>query len=72
MAWILAVVVAVLVGFLVGRSQGGATSDWMGLSIGLLVVIVGAAGVAFGRRAAAPVVVLDAALLERLRERDKS
>jgi carbon monoxide dehydrogenase subunit G len=66
-AWILAVVVAFLVGFLVGRSQGVATgSDWAGISIGLLVVIVAAAGFEFGRRAAAPVLMLDPALLARL------
>lgn len=72
MAWILAVVVAALVGFLIGRGQGGTGSDWMGLAIGLLVVIVAAAGFEFGRRAAAPVLTLDAALLARLREGDRS
>ena len=66
-AWILAVVVAALVGFLIGRGQGdGGGSDWMGLAIGLLLVIVAAAGFEYGRRTAAPQVVLDAALLERL------
>jgi carbon monoxide dehydrogenase subunit G len=72
-AWSLALAVAALVGFLVGRGQGaigpgGIGSDWMGLSIGLLVVIVAAAGFEFGRRTAAPIVVLDAALLARLTE----
>jgi hypothetical protein len=38
----------------------------MGLSIGLLVIIVAAAGFEYGRRAAAPVVMLDPALLSRL------
>jgi carbon monoxide dehydrogenase subunit G len=66
MAWVLALVVAALTGFLIGRGQGGGGSDWMGLSIGLLVVIVAAAGFEFGRRAAAPVVMLDPALLARL------
>ncbi len=65
-AWILAVVVAALTGFLVGRGQGDG-SDWMGLSIGLLVVIVAAAGFEFGRRSA-PVVALDPALLAKLVE----
>ena len=65
-AWILTVVVATLVGFLVGRGQGDG-SDWMGLSIGLLVVIVAAAGFEFGRRSA-PILVLDPALLARLVE----
>jgi carbon monoxide dehydrogenase subunit G len=67
MAWVLALVVAALAGFLIGRGQDGAAgSDWMGLAIGLLVVIVAAAGFEFGRRAAAPVVMLDAAALARL------
>jgi hypothetical protein len=65
--WILAVVVAALVGFMVGRGQGvAAGSDWVGLSIGLLVVVVAGAGVEFGRRIAAPVLALDAELLARL------
>jgi hypothetical protein len=56
-----------LVGFLVGRGQGAAAaSDWAGLSIGLLVVIVGAAGVEFGRRTAASVVMLDSEMVARL------
>lgn len=71
MAWILALVVASLVGYLVGHGQGGAGSDWMGLAIGLLVVVVAAAGFEFGRRAAAPVVMLDPALLKRLVEEAK-
>jgi carbon monoxide dehydrogenase subunit G len=71
-AWILALVVAALVGFLIGRGQSGVGgSDWMGLAIGLLIVIVAAAGFEFGRRTAAPYVVLDAALLQRLLRGDK-
>lgn len=70
-AWILALCVAALVGYLVGHAQGGGGSDWMGLAIGLLVVIVAAAGFEFGRRAAAPVVMLDPALLARLGEEAK-
>jgi hypothetical protein len=65
-AWILALVVAALVGFLVGRGQSTGGSDWMGLAIGLLVVIVAAAGFEFGRRTAAPQIILDEALLRRL------
>ena len=72
-AWILALAVTALVGFLVGRGQsdtGG--SDWMGLAIGLLVVIVAAAGFEFGRRTAAPSqVVIDAASLQRLLRGEK-
>jgi hypothetical protein len=63
----LALVVAALVGYLIGHAQrGGGESDWLGLAIGLLLMIVAAAGFEFGRRAAAPVVVLDSALLARL------
>jgi uncharacterized protein len=71
-AWILAVVVAALSGFLVGRGQGGTASDWAGLGIGFLVVIVGVAGVEYGRRIAAPQIVVDAAALVRLLRGDRS
>jgi carbon monoxide dehydrogenase subunit G len=67
LAWLLAVVVAALVGYLVGHAQGGQGSEWMGLAIGLLLMAVAAAAFEFGRRSAAPV-VLDAALLARLAE----
>lgn len=66
MAWILATVVAALSGFLLGHAQGGSASDWAGLSIGLLLIVIAGAAFEYGRRAAAPVVVLDAALLRRL------
>jgi uncharacterized protein len=65
-AWILATVVAVLTGFLVGRSQGDAGSDWAGVAIGLLVVIVAGAAFEYGRRSSSSVIVLDNALLRRL------
>jgi carbon monoxide dehydrogenase subunit G len=65
-AWVLALVVAALVGFLIGRGQSTGGSDWMGLAIGLLVVIVAAAGFEFGRRTATSQIVLDEALLRRL------
>ena len=70
-AWLLAIVVAALVGYLVGHAQGGAGSDWMGLAIGLLLLVVGGAGFEYGRRSAAPTVVLDPALLARLAEEAK-
>lgn len=72
-AWILALAVAALVGFLVGRGQSEAGgSDWMGLAIGLLVVVVAAAGFEFGRRSATPPqIVLDAASLQRLLRGEK-
>jgi len=69
-AWMLALPLAALVGYLVGHAPRG-ESDWMGLAIGLLVVIVAAAGFEFGRRAAAPVVMLDARLLSRLLEESR-
>ena len=71
MAWILATVVAALVGFLLGRGQGGAGSDWAGVAIGLLLIVIAGAAFEYGRRAAAPVVVLDNALLRRLLEGSK-
>lgn len=66
MAWILATVVAALAGFLFGRGQGGPGSDWPGVAIGLLLIVTAGAAFEYGRRAAAPVVVLDNALLRRL------
>lgn len=65
-AWILATVVAALAGFLIGRGQGAAGSDWAGLAIGLLLIVVAGAAFEYGRRAAAPVVMLDSELLRRL------
>ncbi len=70
-AWILAVVVAGLAGFLAGRGQGGTGSDWAGLAIGLAFIVVAGAAFEYGRRTAAPVVVLDSALLRRLIEGTK-
>lgn len=66
-AWMLAVVVAALVGYLVGRGAGVAgASDWMGIAIGLLLLIVGFAGFEYGKRSGTAVVTLDAALLAKL------
>jgi carbon monoxide dehydrogenase subunit G len=67
-AWILATVVAALTGFLIGRGQGAAGSDWAGVAIGLLLIVVAATAFEYGRRVAAPVVMLDGALLRRLIE----
>jgi uncharacterized protein len=64
--WILAIVVAVMTGFLVGRSEGNGAADWAGLAIGLLVVVVAGAAFEYGRRSASPVVMLDSAGLRRL------
>ncbi len=71
MAWILATVAAGLVGFLIGRSQGAAGSDWAGLAIGLALIVVAGAAFEYGRRSAAPVVMIDSTLLRRLIERAK-
>jgi len=70
-AWMLAIIVAALVGYLVGHAQGGEGSEWMGLAIGLLLMVVGGVGFEFGRRSAAPTVVLDSTLLARLVEESK-
>jgi carbon monoxide dehydrogenase subunit G len=71
-AWTLALCVAALVGYLIGHAGRDAhEADWIGLSIGLLVVIVAAAGFEFGRRSATPVMILDPALLARLAEEAK-
>ncbi len=57
MAWILATVVALLAGFLIGRSHSDAGSDWAGVAIGLLVIVVAGAAFEYGRRAAAPILI---------------
>ena len=44
-------------------------SSWMGLAIGLLVILVAFAAFEYGKRSAAPVIVLDEALVEALLER---
>ena len=64
-AWLLALVVAALTGYLIGDARGG-QADWMGLAIGLLLMIIAAVSFEYGRRTAAPVVVLDPVLLARL------
>jgi hypothetical protein len=64
-AWVLAVVVAAFVGYFIHGGSG--QTDWMGLAIGLLLLVVAAVAFEHGRRVAAPVVVLDAALLARLK-----
>lgn len=66
--WLLALAVAAFAGFFIGRGQGDAGSDWAGLAIGLLVIVVAGAAFEYGRRAATPVVLLDNALLRRLIE----
>lgn len=70
-AWLLTTVVAALAGFLLGRAQGGDTSDWAGLAIGLLLVVVAGAAFEYGRRSATQVVMLDSASLRRLLDGDR-
>jgi carbon monoxide dehydrogenase subunit G len=53
LAWVLSTAVAALAGFFIGRGRV-AESDWAGLSMGLLVILVAAAAFEYGRRAAAP------------------
>ena len=65
-AWILATVVAALAGFLFGRAQGVAGSDWAGLAIGLSLIVVAVAAFEYGRRSASTVLKLDSALLRQL------
>lgn len=55
-----------LLAFIAGRGQAEtASSSWVGLSIALLVLVASGTGYALGRRSA-PVVRIDAELLERL------
>lgn len=66
-AWLLGLCVAALVGYLIGHAgHADRASDWVGLSIGLLVIVVAAAGFELGRRAGSPVLSVDPALLARL------
>lgn len=68
MGWIFALVVAALIGFMIGHVQGG-LSYWAGVAIGLLVLITAVFAFELGRRAASPIVTLDSELLERLTAR---
>lgn len=66
MVWLLTMTVSALVGYLVGHSGSAEHSDWMGIAIGLMLLIIGAAAFEFGRRAATPTITLDASVLARL------
>lgn len=66
--WLLTLVVASLVGYLIGHSGSAEHSDWMGIAIGMLLLIVGAAGFEFGRRSGTTNITLDSELLARLLE----
>lgn len=62
---LVAVALAAIIGFLIGRGQGGG-SEWMGVEIGLLLVLIVGAGFWAGKGSATPIVVLDAAQVARL------
>lgn len=65
-AWILAIVVGTLAGFILGRGPDATDSAWAGIAIGLLLILVAGAAFEYGRRSAAPTLVLDDAVLRRL------
>jgi uncharacterized protein len=65
-AWILAMVIAAGCGFLFGHGPGATDTVWAGLAIGMLLIVVAATSFEYGRRTAAPVVMLDSRLLKRL------
>jgi len=67
-AWILGIALATVLGFLFGNGGAAADSSWAGIAIGLLLIIVAGAAFEYGRRSAAPTVVLDHSLLKRLLE----
>lgn len=64
-AWLLGLIVAALIGYLAGHA-GTAGAGWMGIAIGLLLMFAAALGFEYGRRTAAPVLMLDQAALARL------
>jgi carbon monoxide dehydrogenase subunit G len=67
-AWLLVAILAAAVGFMAGRGGVTPPSDWAGLAIGLLLIVVAGGAFEYGRRSATPVTVLDASLLRRLLE----
>jgi carbon monoxide dehydrogenase subunit G len=66
-AWLLGLALALLAGVLIGEGRG-VSDNWQGLATSLVVILVACAGFEYGRRHAAPTVVLDSALLRRLLE----
>jgi uncharacterized protein len=66
--WVLAIAVAALAGFLAGQGSGANGSNWAGLAIGLLLIVVAGGAFEYGRRSATPLAVLDAAFLRQLIE----
>jgi carbon monoxide dehydrogenase subunit G len=70
-AWLLGILCAALIGFLIAHSTGSGGMEWAGLAIGLLLVVIAAAAFEFGRRAASPTILVDNALLLRLIQKDR-
>lgn len=64
--WMLVAILAAAVGYMAGHGGVAAPSEWAGLAIGLLLIVVAGAAFEYGRRSATPVTVLDASLLRRL------
>jgi hypothetical protein len=50
-AWVAAVVAGAIGGFFVGRGAANVGSDWAGIAIGLIVIVVAGAAFEYGRRA---------------------
>jgi uncharacterized protein len=72
LSWLLAVLSAALIGFLIGGARTTeAASDWMGIAVGLLLLVVAAVAFEFGRRTVTSVLVLDSRLLQRLVREDQ-
>ncbi len=72
LATFLAISLATLVGYSVGAARRGThEADWMGLSIGLLVLVATAVGFELGRRNAAPTLIVDSRLLAKLADEAK-
>lgn len=69
-AWVLAMVIAAGCGFLFGSGPGLTDTAWAGIAIGMLLIVVAATSFEYGRRSAAPVVMMDSALLKRLVDGD--
>ncbi len=63
---LIAVIMGIFAGFLVGRSGSLEGGEFVGVGVGLMIVLVAAAAYEYGRSTAAPVLTLDTVLLRRL------
>jgi carbon monoxide dehydrogenase subunit G len=70
-AWLVAIALGLVGGFILGKGAGLSDSAWAGVSIGLLLILVAAAAFEYGRRGAATIITLDAASLRRLLDGEK-